>query len=371
MRAPPVPKLVLYALAITLGIGLVVAASTSSAAFGAYNVEWDGTSDFRELADTHGESQVSVDTAAYETVDPNATVAVVLAPADSYDGTEATRVREFVDAGGTLVVADNFGSHGNTLLAETGATARFNGSVLRDEQHYYRAPSLPIATNVTQTPYTVDVEQLTLNRGTAVDSNNATTIATTSGFAYLDREGTGTLSDGDELAEYSVVTVESVGDGTVVTVGDPSLFINTMLSQPDNAAFATALVETREHVLLDYSHADDQPPLALALMLLRSAPLLQIAIGIGGLGIVWGSVRSSQSVRRTVRDGIVSVVPIDYLRRLPVWLRGSATQSAAPLVDEEAVFASLREQYPDLDETRLRRVIADVLSSQLQSDDDE
>ena len=371
MQSPPVPQLVLYALAVTLGIGLVVAASTTGAAFGAYNVEWDGTSDFRDLADTHAESQVTVETDAYETVDPNATVAVVLAPVDSYDETETLRVREFVDAGGTLVVADNFGPHGNALLAETGATARLNGSVLRDEQHYYRAPSLPIATNVTQTPYTAGVEQLTLNRGTAVDANNATVIATTSRFAYLDREETGTLSDGDELAEYPVVTVEPVGDGTVVTVGDPSLFINSMLGQPDNAAFATALFETRDHVLLDYSHAGDQPPLALALVLLRSAPLLQILVGIGGIGFVWGAARSSRPLRYTAYDRVVSVIPAKQLRRLPVWLRGSVPLSAATRIDEDAVLRSLREQYPDLDETRLRRVIADVLSTQPQSDDDE
>ena len=197
MQRPSTPRVVLYALAVTVGLALVIAASTTGAAFGAYNLEWDGTSDLRELADRQTDSQVLLDTAPYERGDPNGSVAVILSPTEPYGPNDTRRVREFVDAGGTLVIADDFGPHSNALLDDLGTSARFNGTQLRDERNYYRAPSLPVATTVSETRYTDGVAQITLNKGTAIDAGNATVVAATSPFAYRDRNGTGNRSAGD------------------------------------------------------------------------------------------------------------------------------------------------------------------------------
>lgn len=391
MRTPPVPRLVLYALAVVLAVALVVAASTTSAAFGAYNVEWDGTSDFRELADQRSDSRVALETTAYETVDPNGTVAVVLAPAEAYGGNDSGRVREFVEAGGTLVVADDVGPNGDRLLEDVGATARFDGAKLRDERSYYRAPSLPVATNVTESPYTAGVEQLTLNGATAVEfanetttanetaatgnetaaanetatanetaAANATVLVATSPFGYLDRNATGELSPDDELGAHPVVTVERVGDGRVIAVGDPSLYINTMLGEPDNEAFATAVLDAGDRTVLDYSHAGDQPPLAVALLAFRSSPPLQVAVGLLGVGVVWGYAR--RGIGGATRRRLRAAIPPAWRTRLPVWLLGSAAADDAAAVDEAAVLDALRRRYPELDEAHLRRAMTDVLS---------
>ncbi|GAA0729735.1 hypothetical protein J2744_003073 [Halorubrum trapanicum] len=369
MQLPSTPRAVLYALAVTVGLALVVAASTTGAAFGAYNLEWDGTSDFRELADQRTDSQVLLDTAPYERGDANGSVAVVLAPIDGYEANDTQRVRAFVDAGGTLVLADDFGAHGNALLDDLGASARFNGTQLRDERHYYRAPSLPVATNVSETRDTDGVDQLTLNKGTAIDPGNATVVATTSPFAYLDRNGTGNLSAGDELGTYPVVTAESVGEGRVVAVGDPSLFINAMLSQPDNAAFATAVFEGHDRALLDYSHAGEQPALAAASLRFESSTALQLGVGALGVGAVWGHAWLSGGLVGAVRRSLSPVLPPRWRRRLPAWLRG--TERDGDPVDEAAVLAALRERYPEWDESRLRHVMTDVLSERTRGDADE
>lgn len=369
MRTPPVPRLVLYALTVTLGVALVLAASTSTAAFGAYNPAWDGTSDVRELADREADGRVVLDTAAYGTVDPDGTVAVVLSPETAYAENDTRRIRSFVAAGGTLVVAEDFGPHGNALLADVGADARFNGTRLRDEREYYRGPSLPVATNVTDTPYTTGVEQLTLNGATAVDANNATVIATSSPFGYLDRDATGGLSPTDELGAYPVVTVEPVGDGRVISVSDPSLFINTMLSQPDNEAFATALLGTGDRVLLDYSRAGAQPPLAVAVVWLQSAPWLQVGLAAIGTGLVWRYARRRPG-GPSMWERLSARLPAGIRDRLPPWLRGPPGTDADP-VDEAAVLAALRRQYPEWDDRQLRRVMTDVLSERSRGDEDE
>ena len=105
MDTPSVPQLVLYALAMTLGIGLVVAASTTGAAFGAYNIEWDGTSDFRELADTHAESQVTVETDAYETLyAPNAAPVVLAATTSPIPSVTASAYNTNCGTGGDCIL---------------------------------------------------------------------------------------------------------------------------------------------------------------------------------------------------------------------------------------------------------------------------
>ncbi|ELZ42645.1 hypothetical protein C463_10635 [Halorubrum californiense DSM 19288] len=369
MELPSTPRVVLYALAVAVGLGLVVAASTTGAAFGAYNLEWDGTSDFRELADQRTDSQVLLDTAPYERGDANGSVAVVLAPTEPYGPNDSRRVREFVGAGGTLVVADDFGPYGNALLDDLGASARFDGTQLRDERHYYRAPSLPVATNVSETRYTEGVDQITINKGTAIDAGNATVVATTSPFAYLDRNGTGNLSAGDELGTYPVVTTESVGEGQVVAVGDPSLFINAMLSRPDNRAFVTAMFDAHDRALLDYSHAGEQPPLAATALRFASSTALQLGAGALGLGAVWRRAWLAGGLVDAVRRSVSSVFPPGWRRRLPAWLRG--TRSDDEPVDEEAILAALRERYPEWDESRLRHVMTDVLSERTRGNADE
>lgn len=369
MERPSVPRLVLYALIASIGLALMIAASTSGAAFGVYNLEWDGTSDFRELADQHTESEVVLDTTRYTETDANQTVAVVLAPTERYGPNDTQRLRQFVEAGGTLLVADDFGTHGNTLVRDVGATAQFERTPLRDERHYYRAPSLPVATQVTDSRYTESVEQLTLNRATAIEPGNASVIVSTSPFAYLDRNETGNLSATDELGPYPVVTTESVSVGQVIAVSDPSLFINSMLTEPDNTAFATAVLAEYDQTLLDYSHAGTQPLLAVALLRFQSSSLLQVLAGTLGLGAVWAHSWLLTVGLRLTRRLLTTVVPAGWQHRVPERLRPSRQQNTG--VNQEEILATLQARYPEWDEDQLRRVMTDVLSTRAGSESDE
>ena len=53
------PRLLLIGLILALSLALLVFASTSTAGFSPYNANWDGTGEFRELADSHSESVVA------------------------------------------------------------------------------------------------------------------------------------------------------------------------------------------------------------------------------------------------------------------------------------------------------------------------
>jgi hypothetical protein len=353
---------VLLVLLLFTGLGILVGASTSGAAFGAYNVAWDGAGNLREVAgDTSTESTVLLNTSEYPQTNTSGTVAVILSPDEGYGPQDRQRVRTFVRTGGTLVVAEDFGNHSNQLLTAVGASARFNGSLLRDERYYYRTPAMPYASNVSRPNTSLgdtaslvrNVSQLTLNHGTAIEPANASVLVSSSEFGYIDTNRNASLDEHELLGTYPVVTVEPVARGRVVTVSDPSLLINAMLDQPDNRAFVTAVFAPNEAVLLDYSHARNLPPLAVFLIIVRGAPLLQIGL-LGVMFIIIGAWGRGQF------DPLVTRLQADNQDKTP-----------APGLDTDGLVAHVERQHPDWDPERVRRVTEGVISNQSQNRPDE
>ena len=281
-----VPKLVLVGFALLVGSVLVVGGATSAVAFDAFNPQWDGTSELQATAEATGTEPVIVrNTTRYDEYGANAT-AFVIAPTEEYTDGDIERIHAFVERGGTLVVADRDGPHGHALLADLGASARPVGPVLRDERHYYRDPALPIATVVDENLSDAGAETISLNDGTAIEPDGATVLAASSEYAYLDSDGSGAIADNESLASYPVVTTEAVGDGRIVTVGDPSVFINVMHERDDNRAFVAALLADADHTLVDISRAGAPPPLVAVLLIIRESLFVQTILGIGGLVLV-------------------------------------------------------------------------------------
>lgn len=281
------PHLLAVALFVTILLGIGVGTTTSATTYGAYNPDWDGTSGVRALAtETQTDTAVIYTTSDYADINEQRSVAFIISPERSYSSSEADRIESFVRNGGTIVIADDFRPHSNDLLAQLGASARVNGTPLRDERHNFRSGALPVATRTLPSRYTTGVEQVTLNRPTTVTPNDSTILVRSSNFSYHDTDRDGELDDNETLRSYPVATVEEIGDGDVVIVSDPSLFINSMLERPDNRAFIRAVIDPHGMVLLDYSHIDERPPLRVALYFLRRSALLQFVIGAASLGVV-------------------------------------------------------------------------------------
>ena len=356
------PRLLLAGLVCALGLSLLVLATTSAAGFSPYNANWDGTGEFRELAENRGELAVATDTSRYETVEPAATTAFVFAPGREYPATEAARIQAFVESGGTLVVADNYGPTGNALLDAVGATARFDGRILRDEANNFRSPSLPRVSDMSSHRLVSGVETLTLNYGTAVQPGAATPLANSSELSYLAINESVTAIRSNELRQYPVATVEPVGAGQVIVVGDPSLFINSMIDETDNRQFATTLIEQRPQTVLDQSQTAGLPPVIAAVLGVQSSPPLAAAM----LAVLIGTVAV---VGR--REGLRSRQWIDSVRsRIPGSL-SPGVEPDPPDADREALKARLRDRHTEWDDDRLDRVITGVLSRQTESSDNE
>jgi hypothetical protein len=339
-----VARLLAAALAVAVGVSLFSAVATSSASFSAHNGAWDGGSRLdAELRAVGVDPVVLTESAEYDALAPGDTVAVVLSPDSAYADPDAARVAAFVRAGGTLVVADDVGPHANDLLAAVGATARLDGRLLRDDQYHYRSPEFPVVTvNASVLP---GAEAATLNRGTAVAPGGAAVAATTSRYAYLDANLNGELDDGESLGPYAVATVERVGGGRVVVLGDPSVFINAMLDRPGNRALLSAVVGDARTAAVDVSHRTGTPPLVTALRLVRESPPLGAALGVAAvLAVAAAAGLFAPLARRLSPAG----------RRRGA--TGRATRRAGTDVDVAAVAARLGDRNPDWDAARARRV---------------
>lgn len=350
------PRLLLGALLVVVVITGVIGLSTSSTAFGSHNPSWDGTSEIRTLArDTGATASVSQSTSEYTEVPAGDTTAFILSPTESYSAADVERLEAFLADGGTVVVAADFDQQTNDLLERLNVSARVDGRLVRDERQYYRGPSLPVASNVAESPATVNVSRLTLNHASVVQPGAESEIlVNTSGFAYLDTNRNGELDDAESLREHPVVVQEPAGEGRVVVVSDPSLFINAMLDAPDNRQFARNLVAGSDTVVFDYSHRTGIPWAVAIVLTIADTPWLQflvVAALTGVAAVAWARTELG--------------VPTSVARLLG----GDAAPAAAP-VSREDVVDHVVAQHPEWDAERVERVTRGISDVPDGSDDD-
>lgn len=360
------PRAILAGFTVVVILGLLVAGSTSGGAFGSYNPAWDGTSEFRSMAtDSDRELSIGRNTTVYENVEANGTVAVILSPEESYSDSERQSIQQFVDSGGTLLVAEDVGPNGNQLLRAIGSAARFDGATLRDERNYENGPALPVARTVELR--NSSAETVVLNHGTAIRTNetvgvdgvdapmeavnatNMTVLAASSSYAYLDRNGNEALDNDETVARYPVITVERIGEGRVIAVSDPSIFINAMLDQGDNRAVARTLLMGHDHVVLDVSHAGALPPLQALVLTLQESSLLQALVG------------SLLVVLFTYRAALMGKI---------VSLRDRFGQGEPTLQprDRDTVIRGVKNRHPEWNSDRVERVTQAIMTRQTERD---
>lgn len=377
-------RLLTYGLAVAVILTLLVGATTSTAAFGLFNPSWDGATDFRDQLDAEPETDPLVvrETSAYGDHAPTETTAFVVAPEEPYDQAAVDDVATFVEAGGTLVVMDTDGTVGNSLLEGVGVDARFDGQTVRDDRDYDQGPQMAVVTAVGDDELVAAVDEVTLNRGTAIETGDdewpgdrnwsdtddePTVLLATSEYASRSASGPDREAGGEAAPSgpYPVATVESVGDGRVVAVGDPSIAINVMFDRSDNEAFLDALAGEGP-VLFDRSHGGDLPLLSSAALTIRESPLLQALIGLGA--IVSVTTMTSRRGRRQVADvwsrcvtlvAILAGTSAGSPRRGstsdPSTVAGTGTDRSRLSAPEQARY--LRIQHPEWDEELIERAI--------------
>lgn len=371
------PALAAAAFSIVVAVVLVVAASTSGAAFGPHNPGWQGLSEVHTAADDAGlETVTATDPTDYDAVQPNGTLVLLVAP-EATTAAERDRLRTLAEGGGTVAVASRDPTVANPLFETLGTEVRVDGEGLRDEREHVPTPDFPLVTSVADHPYVRGAEGMALNHGTALttssaqdragtsqstDAADATVptadaatwhaddgprpLANSSAFSYLDRDGDGEPGSEELLDARPVVAREPVGSGEVVAVSDPSAFINVMLERSANRAFVAGVLGEHDRLVLDRTDGD-VPPLVGLLASVRNSPLLG---ALAALGLVGGVLAWERRPLRQLRA------------RWQAW-RGSADSPTDEHRRDRAAMARyVAERYPDLDERQRERVLGGVMN---------
>lgn len=355
----PLPRLVAAGFGVAVLLVLVVAASTSGGAFASYNPGWEGLSEVQTEADRANlETTVATESENYDRVFPQNAILLLIGPEDTTSEQRA-RLRTFVEAGGTVVLASQDPEVADPVLSTLGTDLQIDGDPLRDEHAHDASPDFPLVTSTADHPYVANAEGMALNHGTAVmladreaatgepwpeTAEGPTSLARTSDFSYMDRDGDGAPSPDENLAPRTVVAVQEVGNGEVVAVSDPSAFINVMLEREPNRAFVAGLFGEHERLVLDQS-GGDVPPLVQAIFLVRTTPVLAVFFS---LALVLAVVGWERRPHRRLRE------------RWRARTGSGAGAEATAVVDRDAIAAYVDEQYPDLDERRRERVLGGI-----------
>lgn len=224
----------------------IIALIPSSYDFAPDNPLYNGLSSFMSMyrASLAGLSDV-------DSLGPGSAV-LVIGPGRSFTESQARVLRSYVERGGLLVVADDFGS-GNSLLSYMGVNAGFDGRLLSDPVYMYRNQRLPIvAINISGSLYRVY-----LNYATVVRGEGGICIGYSSVFSYLDANLNGVRDSDEPWGPFCIAYRIRLGGGEVYVISDPSIFINAMISMGDNQRFLDALLSGKAiYVLTGYWISD-------------------------------------------------------------------------------------------------------------------
>lgn len=182
---------------------------------------------------------------------------LLMVPYERFTEVELAQVRSYVSSGGTLVLLDDYG-FGNQVLGGLGLDTRFTGQPLLDPLFDYRNKWLPKITDFVSMPLSANVSSIVFNHATVlIDTSGASVVAYSSSFSFLDVNGNGGWDSGEPSGAFPVVAYEEVGQGYVVAVADPSLFINSMINLDDNLQFVNNVVSIQgstPRIFVDQAH---------------------------------------------------------------------------------------------------------------------
>ncbi|UCC92975.1 MAG: hypothetical protein JSW25_10000 [Thermoplasmata archaeon] len=296
----------------------------------AYDDDWNDISKFRGDMEHIGFLNLSVRTVStsattlLEFNDTRNMLYVAIGIERAYSFSEWRAIRKFLDRGGTVLIADDYG-HGNSILKYNGLEDNPAISHLGDtpESHYVWSGERLADVNVDRNPLLVKVRvpiwegleyEVLLNdpscfvenddwnwepwmQGNWQGSPPAQYIANSTASGWIDEDRNGVRDPGEQVGEYPVMLFMN----GMLLISDPSLFTNDMYDRADNRLFAHAvlarLLPFGGTVIIDesihlepglLSELDDVLMRPMYMILGESWPiwgcLMILVIGVAGLG---------------------------------------------------------------------------------------
>jgi hypothetical protein len=221
------------------------------------NSDWNGCS---KIANTTQNTQLLL---SYDRLLPKATsLLAIIGPSIEFSRDESSRIGNFLESGGIVLLADDFGT-GNSLLEALNVSAQFSKKPLADLYYYSKNPSFPVITDFSRSPATDNLTAIVLNRPSYIEIGNSslvTEIGSSSPFSFIDFSGEGRPLANETIDSYPVMVSVKIGGGLLLLVADPSTFINDMIGLYDNMRlFQNVLKMGEGSVIFDVAHLAGPP----------------------------------------------------------------------------------------------------------------
>lgn len=211
---------------------------------------------------------------------------LIVIPYLDFNTAELEQLRSFVSQGGRLILADDYG-YGNRVLEYLGLKARFAGEVLLDPLVNYKNKQLPRITRLQPDVLTANTDNLVFNHATClanISSNE--TLALTSPFSFLDLNDDGTHEDNEPSGPLAAISRHHLGDGQVILIADPSIFINSMATIEGNAVLMRNIAASTDALYIDQSHLEQSELHQYRNWLQKARHLASTSAGTAGLVII-------------------------------------------------------------------------------------
>ncbi len=387
--------IIAYALAVLLlGVSVMTPSVSSSEDFSIYNSSWNGCSDLAKVAYEQfdmvpnvelvsGDSgEVTVVQSSFVEYDPDpvSTSMLIIGPSDPFTSSEVNHLYSFIERGGTVLLADDFGT-GGELLEQMNTSLRLEDREMLDLA-FQKKPDYSMVIDMAEHPVTKNLTALLLNHPTVVtagpeitafDKGSASRWGDNSSFvqplfnsssaSWMDRNSNGAWDGSEVRGPFTICAFERIGEGELIVLADPSLLINSMTDKLDNQEFRDNLLEylTRggKNVFIDESHRGGSSPLSLT-STISNLPTMAKFVILALFTLTFSfAIMDVRALAKTMRLDKLYAWVQDQVGGLVRRLSRKQVSPEAP--DRDEVLSAVIGRHPDWDERVLRQLLDNII----------
>ena len=216
-----------FACIFLLILPLSVPVIKTSVDFSMFNTNWNGCSEFAKVLVERG--KIAPVLYSYNSIDlKREGVLIVVGPDVDFSPLEIEEVRSFLEEGGTLFIADDFGL-ANSLLEGLEVKGKFSDKPLGDI-FYCKKADFPVVARIEDPQLSYGVEKLVLNIPSVITGLEGEEEVFSSKVSVV----------GGNRRSYPILAEIRYGAGRVILLSDPDILINDMATE--NGKFIDNLV---------------------------------------------------------------------------------------------------------------------------------
>lgn len=211
--------------------------------FNLKNPSWNGITNFSRISKAQPIKKIADIT--YSVPLLSETILYLIGPSKPFTPEELSSLTGYLKGGGTLILADDFGS-GNAILQELGLNTRFSGHLLIDPLFRNKASTLPKIVNLS--PELKNITALVFNYATTlnIDPLEIDILASSSSYSYTDSNLNQKWDKEETKGPFPVIGKIEYGEGKLYLISDSSIFINSMLNKEDNKKLIALLTKNKK-----------------------------------------------------------------------------------------------------------------------------